>query len=185
MAICPVDFDPIVSIASASMGHLRLLVSATLIVVSGFMCGSARAATAGLPSLCKLQVGAQLKALALLPTCSVGPVSALSGAARERQVSWGTQGDLAGLTSYRSLGVVVYTGVSAATFAKDYALGSGTGVSVAVGQGGREQVAPHLLELSTFAGGVGIEAVFQVTPQNTTSARGPFLAFVKTFAAHV
>jgi hypothetical protein len=104
---------------------------------------------------------------------------------RERQVSWGTQGNLAGLSSYRSLGITVYTGVSAVTFAKDYGLGSGTGVSVAVGQGGREEVCPHSLVLSTFAGGVGMEAVFQAAQQNATGDRGPFLAFVKKFASHV
>ncbi|HLK46326.1 MAG TPA: hypothetical protein VKT18_10055, partial [Acidimicrobiales bacterium] len=71
-----------------------------------------------------------------------------------------------------------------ATFATDYGLGSGTGSPVAVGQGGREETGPHSLVLSTFAGGVGMEAIFQTAPQSATGKKTAFLAFVKQFASH-
>ncbi len=169
------------------MARVRPVRSAIAIVavLSGLLGATAPDAGAGLPALCKLPVAAQVKALSLVPTCSVGPVSKLSGSARERQVLWGTQGNLAGLSEYRNVGIVVYTGVSATTFATDYALGSGTGVPVPIGQGGREEVEPHMIVLSAYSGTVGFEAVFQVTPQEAAADKGAFLALVKAFASHL
>jgi hypothetical protein len=165
---------------------VRVVFALGLVAFAGALSGrDASAVGSGVPDLCRLPVQAKIKELALAPTCSVGPVSKLSGSAQERQVTWGTQGNLAGVSAYRSLGVVVYTGVSASTFANDYGLGSGTGVPVAVGQGGREEIGPHMIVLSSYAAGVGFEAVLQIAPQKATPDAGSFLAFAKIVASHV
>jgi hypothetical protein len=138
---------------------------------------------ASLPAnLCSLRLSAELEALGVKSDCAALKPEPVGAGAKEHIVSWGTMGNTEGLTSYRAAGATIYTGVSAATFAQDYGLGSAMGSAIAFGEGGREEAGIGSVMLSTFIDGVGLSVSFDFKPGNGVPYAARTLALARALA---